>query len=56
MENDFNLSPSRYVFNGEPDEGIPLDEAMLLFEQAEEDRAAADARLREVLEAMGLWQ
>ena len=48
MENDCNLSPNRYVPDGEQDEGMSLDEALLLFEQAEEDRVEADARLKDV--------
>ncbi|GIU81647.1 MAG: DNA methyltransferase [Pyrinomonadaceae bacterium] len=52
--NDYNLSPSRYVtLNGQEDV-LPLEEAMVLLNEAEEERARADARLREVLATLGL--
>ncbi len=53
-QNDYNLSPSRYVvLNGE-DEALPLEEALVLLNEAEEERAQADRRLREALSALGL--
>ncbi len=52
--NDYNLSPSRYVSTNNKEETLPLEEAMVLLREAEEERAAADARLREVLAKLGL--
>ncbi len=52
--NDYNLSPSRYVSTNGQEETLPLEEAMVLLREAEEERAAADAQLREVLTQLGL--
>ncbi len=52
--NDYNLSPSRYVAANNQEEVLPLEEAAVLLQEAEEERAEADARLREVLEQLGL--
>jgi type I restriction enzyme M protein len=52
--NDYNLSPSRYVSVDGEEEVLPLEEAVVLLEEAEEERAEADRALREVLELLGL--
>ncbi len=52
--NDFNLSPSRYVATGAEQEVLPLEEAVVLLQEAEEERAAADAELANVLKELGL--
>ncbi|WP_029215062.1 type I restriction-modification system subunit M [Kallotenue papyrolyticum] len=52
--NDYNLSPSRYVATNDQEEVLPLEEAVVLLREAEEERAAADARLQEVLKVLGL--
>lgn len=52
--NDFNLSPSRYVLTDSEEEVLPLEEAVVLLREAEEERAEADRRLNEVLEELGL--
>jgi type I restriction enzyme M protein len=52
--NDYNLSPSRYVAGGEKEEALPLEEAMVLLREAEEERAAADEELERVLMELGL--
>ena len=52
--NDYNLSPSRYVATDEREEVLPLEEAVVLLREAEEERAEADRRLRGVLKALGL--
>jgi type I restriction enzyme M protein len=54
VKNDYNLSPSRYVSTGEQDDVLPLDEAMVLLREAEEERAEADKGLNEVLRTLGL--
>jgi len=52
--NDYNLSPSRYVASNDQEEVLPLEEAMVLLREAEEERAAAERRLQEVLKTLGL--
>ena len=52
--NDYNLSPSRYVVSNDKEEVLPLEEAMVLLRQAEEERADADRALNEVLARLGL--
>lgn len=53
-KNDYNLSPSRYVATDEKEEVLPLEEAVVLLQEAEEERAEADRALREVLKVLGL--
>lgn len=53
-KNDYNLSPSRYVAGAEQEEILPLEEAVVLLQEAEEEREEADDQLDEVLRAMGL--
>jgi len=52
--NDYNLSPSRYVSTNNKEEVLPLEEAVVLLEEAEEERAAADRALNEILRQLGL--
>jgi len=52
--NDYNLSPSRYVVSSEQEEVLPLEEAVVLLREAEEERREADRKLNEVLEFLGL--
>lgn len=52
--NDYNLSPGRYVSSGEQDDVLPLEEAVVLLREAEEEREEADRELREVLAKLGL--
>ena len=52
--NDYNLSPSRYVANSNKDEVLPLEEAVVLLKEAEEDRVVADRELEAVLTRLGL--
>lgn len=52
-KNDFNLSPSRYVSTGVGPGVLPLDEAVVLLQEAEEERAEADKQLDEVLAKLG---
>ncbi|MEW6297834.1 MAG: N-6 DNA methylase [Thermodesulfobacteriota bacterium] len=54
VRNDYNLSPSRYVATGIEQEVLPLDEAVVLLQEAEEERAEADRELVKVLRALGL--
>jgi type I restriction enzyme M protein len=57
-KNDYNLSPSRYVAQNHQEEVLPLKEALVLLLEAEEERADADRKLREVLRELGLegWE
>ena len=52
-KNDYNLSPSRYVSIGGETEVLPLDEAVVLLQEAEEERAEADRELNKVLAKLG---
>ena len=52
--NDFNLSPSRYVAQTDQEPVLPLEEAVVLLREAEEERSAADQALQEVLRQLGL--
>ncbi len=51
--NDYNLSPSRYVASDDVEPPLPLEEALVLLAQAEEERAEADAELDQVLSELG---
>jgi type I restriction enzyme M protein len=53
VKNDYNLSPSRYVAQNGGDETLPLDEAVVLVKEAEEDRQKADEKLKTVLKQLG---
>lgn len=53
VKNDYNLSPSRYVATGDKEEVLPLDEAVVLLAEAEEERAEADRELDKVLAKLG---
>ena len=54
IKNDFNLSPSKYVSTNGEDDTLPLDEAMVLLKEAQEEQAIADERFGHVLEVIGL--
>lgn len=53
-KNDYNLSPSRYVAGADKDDVLPLEEAVILLQEAEEERAAADRELDAVLAMLGV--
>jgi type I restriction enzyme M protein len=53
-KNDYNLSPSRYVAGAEQEDVLPLEEAVVLLQEAEEEREEADQDLDEVLSRLGL--
>jgi type I restriction enzyme M protein len=52
--NDYNLSPSRYVSTNGGEEVLPLEEALVRLEEAEEERAEAERALKEVIKILGL--
>lgn len=49
--NDYNLSPSRYVSTNDKEEVLPLEEALVRLEEAEEERAEAENNLKQILQA-----
>jgi len=54
IKNDYNLSPSRYVSQNGQDSTLPLEEAVVLLKEAEEERQRADEKLKQVLKELGL--
>jgi len=51
---DFNLSPGRFVLGAPASDVLPLEEAVVLLREAEEERAEADAELKRILVELGL--
>ena len=54
VRNDYNLSPSRYVSGNHKEEALPLDEAVVLLAEAEEERQIVDSELKGILSKLGL--
>jgi len=54
LRNDSNLSPSRYVAGNDKEEVLPLEEAVVLLNEAEEERQAVDQELKQILAKLGL--
>jgi len=52
--NDYNLSPSRYVATDSKEDVLPLEEALVLLAEAEEEQWSVDQELDKVLAQMGL--
>jgi type I restriction enzyme M protein len=53
-KNDYNLSPSRYVAQDGGEEVLPLEDAFVLVQEAEEERSEAETKLKVVLAQLGL--
>ena len=53
IKNDYNLSPSRYVAQNTEEETLPLEDAVVQLQEAEEERAKADEKLKEILTELG---
>lgn len=53
-KNDYNLSPSRYVLQNGEDDTLPLEDAVVLLREAEEERSEADVKLKEILNELGM--
>lgn len=51
--NDYNLSPSRYVAQDGEDDTLPLEDAVVLLQEAEEERREADEKLEKILAVRG---
>jgi type I restriction enzyme M protein len=56
LRNDGNLSPSRYVAGNDKEEVLPLEEAVVLLNEAEEERQAVDKELKRILSKLGLGE
>ncbi len=54
VKNDYNLSPSRYVAQDGGDDSLPLEDAIVLLQEAEEERLEADIKLKSVLNSLGI--
>jgi len=52
--NDYNLSPSRYVALNDKEDVLPLEETMVLLNEAEEERARVNKELNEILKILNL--
>lgn len=52
--NNYNLSPSRYVTSNYQEEILPLDEALVLLSEAEEEQHAVGSELKDILSKLGL--
>ncbi|NMX21616.1 DNA methyltransferase [ANME-1 cluster archaeon GoMg4] len=52
-KNDYNLSPSCYVAQNGEDDTLPLEDAVVQLQEAEEERKEADAKLKTILTRLG---
>ena len=52
--NDCHISPSRYVAVDRAEEVLPLEDAVVLLKEAEEERSRADEELMAILDQLGL--
>lgn len=53
VKNDYNISPSRYVAQDGEDDTLPLEDAVVLLREAEEERQEADKKLKKVIKMLG---
>jgi type I restriction enzyme M protein len=53
-DNDYNLSPARYIALDGPDDTLSVDDAVVLLSEAEDERKLADAALSDALKAVGV--
>jgi type I restriction enzyme M protein len=54
VRNDYNLGPSRYVATDGAEDVLPIEEAVVLLAEAEEERSETDLKLKEVLAELNL--
>jgi type I restriction enzyme M protein len=54
IRNEYNLAPSRYIAVDGTDEVLPVEDAVVLLREAEEERLSADRGLSEALSTLGL--
>ena len=52
-KNDYNLSPSRYVAQNGEDDTLPLEDAVVQLQEAEEEREEANGKLKGILRNLG---
>ena len=52
--NDYSLSPGRFVAQNGREEVLPLEEAVVLLREAEEERVEIDKKLSDILQMLGL--
>ena len=52
-KNDYNLGPSRYVAHEGEDDTLPLEDAVVLLQEAEEERKGTDEKLKNILKELG---
>lgn len=53
VKNDYNISPSRYIFVGMEEEYRPIEEILVELKEVEEEAKKADKELRGVLKELG---
>jgi type I restriction enzyme M protein len=53
IENDYNLSPSRYISVDDAEDVLSLEDAVVLLRESEEERSEADDALNRVLNELG---
>jgi len=53
ISTDYSLSPTRYITRDIVDDSLPLDEAIVLLKEAEEERLEADEKLKQALLSLG---
>ena len=54
FRNDSNLNPSSYVAGNDKEDVLPLEEAVVLINEAEEERQQVDKELKHILAKLGL--
>jgi type I restriction enzyme M protein len=54
IKNDYNLSPSRYVAQNGADDTLPLEDAVVLLQEVEDERKEADKKLKAILGSLGM--
>ena len=54
IKNDYNLTPSRYVAQNGADDTLPLEDAVILVKEAEEERQEADKKMKDILGSLGM--
>lgn len=53
VRNDYNLSPSRYISHSDIEPPLPLEEALVRLQEAEEARHEADKKFNAVMKVLG---
>lgn len=53
-QNDYNISPSRYVQQNGNEEVLPLEDAVVLLRESEEEKQESDSNLNKILKELGV--